>query len=288
MDKVTIIPTSGIGTRLWPTTKVLSKPLLPVYDKPMIYYSLGLAIAIGSTEIIVMVDPKYYYDYQNLLGIPSENKFGIPLRYVLQKDPRGMMEAFILSEKYIKDKRVCLLPSDNIHYDCNFKWPTINVAKFHTVESRTPQDFGVVTFSGGKIVSLEEKPNNPKSKYIITSPIFFPGDSSEKAKKLSLSKRGELELIDLCNLYLEEDRLRYQYHESGFTDVGNPWGILNASDFVMGNKYFPPEKQWFHYPEIAAYRKGLIDKNSIEYSISKMPECMYKERVKLLYEQTSL
>lgn len=234
-----IILAGGSGTRLYPITKSISKQIIPVYDKPMIYYPLSVLMLAGIREILIISTPQDIGLYQDLLGDGSQ--FGIHLEYAIQPSPDGLAQAFIIGEEFIGDDQVCLILGDNIFYGYNFSQILTEAG---TLEDgalvfgyyvNDPERYGVVDFDEkGQVLSIEEKPTQPRSNYAVTGLYFYSNDVVEKAKSLEPSARGELEITDLNRLYLEENRLKVQLLGRGFAwlDTGTHDSLLQASNFI--------------------------------------------------------
>jgi len=208
-----IVLAGGSGTRLYPVTKSISKQIIPVYDKPMIYYPLSVLMLAGIREILIISTPHDIHLYENLLG--NGNDLGIKLEYAIQPSPDGLAQAFIIGEKFIDDDNVCMVLGDNIFYGFDFTRTLREAAELKDgaivfgYYVNDPERYGVAEFdSTGKVLSLEEKPARPKSNYAVTGLYFYSNDVVKKSKELKPSKRGELEITDLNRLYLEEERLR--------------------------------------------------------------------------------
>ncbi|GAA5415778.1 glucose-1-phosphate thymidylyltransferase 2 [Paraliobacillus ryukyuensis] len=234
-----IILAGGSGTRLYPITKGISKQLLPVYDKPMIYYPLSVLMLSKIREVLIISNPEYIDFYKKLLGDGSE--FGMRFDYKIQEHPRGLADAFIVGEEFIGDDSVCLILGDNVFYGQGFgpklvKSATINQgAVIFGYYVNNPKEFGVVEFDeGNNVISLEEKPDNPKSHYAIPGLYYYDNSVVEKAKNLKPSSRGEIEITDLNRVYLEESNLKVELLGRGFAwlDTGTYDGLADASDFV--------------------------------------------------------
>lgn len=236
-----IILAGGSGTRLYPLTAAVSKQLLPVYDKPMIYYPLSTLMLAGIRDILLISTPEDLHRFQNLLGDGSH--FGIRLSYAEQPRPEGLAQAFLIGEAFISGEPCAMVLGDNIFYGGWFRKSLRaavenarnGMATIFGYYVRDPERFGVVEFDKDyRILSIEEKPKRPKSNYCVTGLYFYDGRTAELAKRLTPSARGELEITDLNRLYLEEDRLRVQVLGRGFAwmDTGTVDSLMQASVFV--------------------------------------------------------
>ncbi len=234
-----IVLAGGSGTRLYPVTKAVSKQLLPIYDKPMIYYPISVLMLAGINDILIITTPEDQSGFIRVLGDGSD--FGIKLTYKVQPSPDGLAQAFILGEDFIGDDSVCLVLGDNIFWGQGFT-PVLKNAvdrqKGATVfgyQVKDPERFGVVEFdSGQKAISLEEKPNNPKSNFAVTGLYFYDNDVVEMAKQVKPSHRGELEITTLNQMYLERGDLHVELLGRGFAwlDTGTHESLLEAAMFV--------------------------------------------------------
>lgn len=233
-----IILAGGSGTRLYPLTKTISKQLMPVYDKPMIYYPLSVLMLAGIKEIAIISTLEDLPNFIKLLG--SGEELGVKFTYILQQNPNGIAEAFLLAENFIDKDDVCLILGDNIFYGENLSDLVKNcvnpkggiVFAYHVND---PERYGVVEFdSSNKVISIEEKPITPKSNYAIPGIYFYDNSVVEKAKSLKPSKRGELEITDINLLYLEENNLRVEVMNRGYAwlDTGTHKSLLDASMFI--------------------------------------------------------
>jgi glucose-1-phosphate thymidylyltransferase len=213
-----IILAGGSGTRLYPITKGVSKQLVPIYDKPMVYYPLSVLMLSGIKEVLIITTPEDQESFQRLLGEGSD--IGMSFEYIAQPSPDGLAQAFILGEEFIGDEDVCLVLGDNIYYGHDLTKTLANAVQNAKKESKAtvfgyhvhdPERYGVAEFdASGNVVSLEEKPEVPKSNYAVTGLYFYPNDVVQKAKEVKPSHRGELEITTVNQMYLEESRLKLE------------------------------------------------------------------------------
>lgn len=268
MGRKGIILAGGTGSRLHPLTQVVSKQLLPIYDKPMIYYPLSTLMIAGITEILIITTPEEVHRFERLLG--DGKKWGIRLEYIIQHSPDGLAQAFILGEDFIGDDSVTLVLGDNLFYGHDLQKLLIESAEqtsgatvfgYHVTD---PERYGVVDFNEGwKAISIEEKPENPKSNYAVTGLYFYDNKVVELAKKVKPSPRGELEITDLNNLYLEAGELSVQLmgRGSAWLDTGTIDSLLDATNFIHAIE----KRQGLKIccPEEVAFRKGFISREKL-------------------------
>lgn len=263
-----IILAGGSGTRLYPITRSISKQIIPVYDKPMIYYPLSVLMLSGIREVLIISTPDDLHLYQELLG--DGNHLGLEISYAMQPSPDGLAQAFLIGEEFIGSSEVCLILGDNIFYGHGFENRLVDAAGLKDgaivfgYYVHDPERYGVVEFdTKGNAVSLEEKPKKTKSNYAVTGLYFYDNDVVQKAKTLKPSARGELEITDLNKFYLEESKLQVKLMGRGMAwlDTGTPESLLQASNYI----YTIEKRQGLKISciEEVAYKKGYIDKTQL-------------------------
>ena len=287
-----IILAGGAGTRLYPLTMVTSKQLLPIYDKPMIYYPLSTLMLAGIQDILIISTPEDTPRFKCLLGDGSQ--LGVRLSYCIQPSPDGLAQAFILGENFIGDDACAMVLGDNIFYGEGFSKILKNAVEDAIHNDRAtifgyyvsdPERFGIVDFNdNGKVVSLVEKPKNSKSNYAITGLYFFPSDVCSKAKNVIPSERGELEITSLNNMYLNDDRLDVQLFGRGFAwlDTGTMDSLLDAADFVRMIEARQGVK--ISAPEEIAFRNGWIVKEQLLQSADRYGKSPYGHHLRIVAE----
>lgn len=263
-----IILAGGSGTRLFPMTKAISKQLLPIYDKPMIYYPLSVLMLSDIREVLIISNPEYIELYRTLLGDGS--RFGIKLEYIIQEAPRGLADAFIVGADFIGDDNVSLILGDNVFYGYGFSGILKKVSKLESgalifgYNVKNPSEFGVLEFDKDyNVLSLEEKPANPKSNYAIPGLYYYENSVVEIAKNIKPSARGEIEITDVNRAYLDQGKLKVELLGRGFAwlDTGTPDGMMQAANFVQAVQ----QRQGLYVAclEEIAYRNGFITKEQL-------------------------
>ena len=284
-----IILAGGSGTRLYPLTGTLSKQILPVYDKPMIYYPLSALMLAGIRDILVISTPQDLPLFEKLLGDGSN--WGITLSYAEQPSPDGLAQAFLIGEGFIAEEKVCLILGDNIFYGHGFGSELLQLAQFNDgaivfgYYVNDPERYGVVEFDRKlNVISIEEKPEHPKSNYAVTGLYFYSNDVVAKAKSLKPSKRGELEITDLNRLYLEEGRLKVKVLGRGMAwlDTGTHESLVQASNYI----YTIEKRQGLKISclEEIAYKRGYINKAQLLKLAKPLEKNQYGQYLKRLAE----
>lgn len=284
-----IVLAAGKGTRLYPMTKPVCKPLLPVYDKPLIYYPIAILMQAGISEILVIVPPNETATFTALLGDGSQ--YGLKISYAEQPVPRGIADALLIGQEFVGDDRVCLVLGDNIFYA-----PTLGATLKKAAASpaaatvfgyyvEDPRPFGVVEFDkNGKAISIEEKPRYPKSNYIVPGLYFYDQQVMEIARALKPSARGELEITTLNDMYLQDGSLDVKLLGRGFAwlDTGTMDSLVDAADFVRMVEKRQSIK--ISAPEEIAYKNGWIDKDTLLASAQRYGKSPYGEHLKRVAE----
>lgn len=285
-----IILAGGSGTRLYPLTKAVSKQILPIYDKPMIYYPLSVLLLAGIKEILIISTPRDIVAFEELLGTGEE--LGIQISYKVQPSPDGLAQAFILGDEFIGDDTACLVLGDNIFY--GYGLSTI-LQRAASIEKgavvfgyyvNDPERYGVVEFDENNVaIGLEEKPANPKSNYAVTGLYFYDNSVVDKAKRLKPSPRGELEITDLNRLYLEEGTLQCELLGRGhaWLDTGTHESLIQASNFIASIE----QRQGLKVSciEEIAYRKGYIDAAQLKKLAEPLSKNQYGQYLLKLLDQ---
>ena len=265
-----IVLAGGNGTRLYPSTMVVSKQLLPVYDKPLVYYPISVLMLAGIKDILIISTPQDIPNFEKLLG--TGEQFGVKFSYKVQPSPDGLAQAFILGEEFIKDEPVALILGDNIFYGQSFSLMLKNaaekaklgIATIFGYQVKDPKRFGIIELdTNGKVISIEEKPQNPKSNYAVTGLYFYDNKVIEYAKSLKPSKRGELEITDINRIYLKNNKLNTTLLGRGFAwlDTGTHKSLIQAGQYVQTIE----ENQGVKIAclEEVAYRMGYIKKEKL-------------------------
>lgn len=264
-----IILAGGSGTRLYPVTKAMSKQMVPIYDKPMIYYPMSVLMLAGIREILIISTPRDIVNFKELFQDGSE--LGLKIEYAVQEQPNGLAEAFIIGEDFIGDDNVAMILGDNIFYGQSFSKHLEEAAELEKGAMvfgyyvQDPRAFGVVEFdNNNKVISLEEKPEHPKSKYAVPGLYFYDNSVAKKAKALAPSARGELEITDLNRVYMEEETLKVNLLGRGMAwlDTGTHGSMLQASNFVEAVQN--TQGTYIACLEEISYRKGWITAEEVK------------------------
>ena len=285
-----IVLAGGKGTRLYPVTKAVSKQLLPIYDKPMIYYPISVLMLAGIRDIMIISTPRDLPMYEDLLG--NGEQFGVSFTYKVQLAPKGLAEAFILGEEFIGDDNVALVLGDNVFYGYGFSERLLNATK-RTIGSTifgyhvsNPSDFGVVEFDDNKnVVSIEEKPVHPKSNYAVPGLYFYDNDVVAIAKNVKPSPRGELEITAVNNEYLRRGTLKVELFGRGMAwlDTGTNLGMLHAANFVEAVQ--TRQGLFVACLEEIAYRQGFIDKDKLLETAKELEKVEYGQYLYAIAEE---
>ena len=263
-----IILAGGSGTRLYPVTKAMSKQMVPIYDKPMIYYPMSVLMLAGIKDILIISTPRDIVNFKELFKDGSE--LGLNIEYAVQEQPNGLAEAFIIGEEFIGNDSVAMILGDNIFYGQSFTSHLKRASKMEKGATifgyyvQDPRSFGVVDFDeNGKVTSLEEKPEEPKSKYAVPGLYFYDNSVVEKAKKIKPSERGELEITDLNKVYMEEGTLQVELLGRGMAwlDTGTHTSMLQASNFVEAVQ--TTQGTYIACLEEISYRQGWISAEQV-------------------------
>lgn len=284
-----IVLAGGSGTRLYPITKGVSKQLLPVYDKPMIYYPLSVLMLAGIREILIISTPDDMAGYQRLLGDGSQ--LGLKLTYEIQPSPDGLAQAFLIGETFIGNDDVCLILGDNIYFGESFSQKlerardTAHGATVFGYQVTDPERFGVVEFDEDfNAISIEEKPKKPKSNYAVTGLYFYDNAVIEMAKQITPSERGELEITAINQKYLDQDRLKVELLGRGFAwlDTGTHESLIEASNFV----HTIEKRQGLKVAclEEIAYRRGWLTKSDLVELVKPLAKTGYGQYIQRLIE----
>lgn len=286
-----IVLAGGSGTRLYPLTRVTSKQLLPIYDKPMIYYPLSTLMLAGIKDILIISTPKDTPRFKELLSDGSD--FGVNLTYAVQESPDGLAQAFLIGEEFIGDDSCAMVLGDNIFYGNGFSNLLVGarekadngLATVFGYYVNDPERFGVVEFDdNGKALSIEEKPSNPKSNYAVTGLYFYPKGVSEMAKEVKPSSRGELEITTLNQMYLDKDELNVEIFGRGYTwlDTGTMDSLAEACNFVRTVQNL--QGVGISVIEEIAYKNKWISKEQLLNSIEKYGKSEYATHLKRVIE----
>lgn len=275
-----IVLAGGKGTRLYPMTIAVSKQLLPIYDKPLIYYPISVLMLAKIRDILIISTPEAIHQYYALLG--DGDNLGVKFSYAVQKEPRGLADAFIVGEKFIGNDSVCLILGDNVFYGQNFSATLSEAIKNNTgatifgYQVKDPREFGVVEFDKDyNVISIEEKPQNPKSQFAIPGLYFYNNDVVEIAKSVKPSARGEIEITSINNEYLKRGQLKVVLLGRGtvWLDTGNPNGIMQAASYVevVQNR----QGLYIACLEEIAWRNGFIDTAKLKSLGEKLAQTDY-------------
>ena len=284
MIKKGIILAGGTGSRLNPLTKVVNKQLLPLYDKPLIFYPLSVLMLAGIKNILIIVNQNQKSGFQKVLGDGSS--FGIKILYEEQKKPRGLPEAFIIGENFIKNDNIVLILGDNFFYGQGFTKRLSQIIKKNVGATifayyvKNPEKYGIVKFKNNKVLNIEEKPIKPKTNFAITGLYFFDRKVVEMSKSIRPSDRGELEIVDILKKYLKINKLKLEFIGRGgaWLDAGDPRDLIDASQFVANIE----ERQGLKIAclEEIAFNKGWINDKILKERIKFYGKCSYSDYLK--------
>ncbi len=286
MIKKGIILAGGTGSRLSPLTKIMNKQLLPLYDKPLIFYPLSILMLAGIRDVLIITNPNEDVNFKKILG--NGSNFGIKIQYLTQNKPNGLPEAFIIGEKFINKKNVALILGDNFFYGQGFtkrlkqKTKSKSGSTIFTYQVNNPEDYGIVEMKKDKILNIREKPKNSKSNLAITGLYFFDHNVVNISKKLRPSKRKELEIVDLLKEYLKRKKLKIEYmgRGSAWLDTGNAESLFETSQFISNIE----KRQGLKIAclEEIALNNKWISKNIIKKQINFYGNCNYSKYLKKL------
>ena len=280
-----IILAGGSGTRLFPITKAISKQLMPIYDKPMIYYPLSVLMLAGIREILIITTPEDKEQFRRLLEDGAE--LGCKFSYAVQEKPNGLAQAFVIGENFIGKDKVALVLGDNIFYGAGFRklvesFTNVEGAAVFAYRVRDPERYGVIEFAGNRAISIEEKPKNPKSDYAIPGLYFYDNNVIDIAKKIPLSSRGEYEITSVNNEYLKGGALQVGIMDRGtaWLDTGTFDSLSDASEFVKVIE--KRQSQKIGCIEEVAYRSGFINRDQLLRLAKKYEKSGYGEYLKII------
>ncbi len=275
-----IILAGGSGTRLFPVTKVISKQLLPIYDKPMIYYPLSTLMLAGIRQILIISSPQCIDQYSDLLG--DGRQFGIEISYKIQENPEGIAQAFLIAEDFLKESPCALILGDNIFYGASLKESLLKItnndgATIFGYRVSDPSRYGIVSFKDENVIEIIEKPSSPKSNFAVTGLYFYDNNVVNFAKELMPSDRNELEITDLNNIYLHDGNLRVELLGRGFAwlDAGTTDSMLEAASYISTIQ--KRQGILISSPEEIAFENSWIGKSELEEMIFSYPDNKYKE-----------
>ena len=279
-----IILAGGTGSRLYPMTVSVNKQLIPVYDKPMIYYPLANLISFGIKDVCIISSSDFVDKYRNLFSDGSQ--LGMSISYKIQEKPKGIAESLVISKDFIKNSKVCLILGDNIFHGISDIEIAANGATIFGYEVRNPSAYGVVDFDlHGRATSIQEKPSFPSSKFAVPGLYFYDENATEYANTLTPSARGELEITDLNNLYLRKNEITVYKLKKGsvWLDAGTPESLFQSSAYIQAIQ--SRQGLMVACVEEESYKRKFINKDQLRKLIDKMPESEYKEYARNYYVQ---